>query len=520
MMKNPINIAITEVGLSLNELRAIYYEPVILEIHLTLKTAVEKSAAIVANAMSTGKAIYGVNTGFGALANVRIEPEKLLELQHNIICSHKAGVGAYLDEAICKLVLALKVMALSAGYSGVRWELVERLLMLFNAGYYPCLHGKGSVGASGDLAPLADLAGVLLGVGDAWFEGKVVPAEEVLKTLQWEAFKLGPKEGLSLINGTQVSTGLALAALFKTERLFGAAIVSGASAVEAAKGSHAPFCEAIQRIRQQKGQQQVAEWYRDLLINSEIHARYQGELKVQDPYCLRCQPVVMGACLDQMQHVAEILCLEANAVTDNPLVIPETNEVISGGNFHAEPIAFAADNLAIAIAEIASIAERRVALLMDRHFSGLPAFLVADSGLHSGLMIAHVTAAALVSENKSLSHPASVDSIPTSANQEDHVSMAAFGSRRLHDMLDNAAYVIGIELLATLRALSFLAPEKASTNLENILNPLRQLIQMDSNDHVLSPEIEALKQAVLEGKVAQILLESQQTPRFHDAPKY
>ncbi len=510
-----MKITLTQTPLSLKNLRSLYEEKEItLHIAPELKTAVEKSAAIIKEAIDEGKVIYGVDTGFGALANVHIEAEKLRELQRNIICSHKAGVGAYLDENISKLVLALKIMALSAGYSGVQWALVERLTALFNSGYYPCLHGKGSVGASGDLAPLADLAGVLLGEGDVWHQGKVLSAREVLNILQWTPYELGPKEGLSLINGTQVSTALALSALFKTERLFGAAIVSGTSAVEGAKGSHAPFCDSIQRLRRQTGQQQVAVWYRDLLTNSEIHARHQFSLKVQDPYCLRCQPVVMGACLDQMQHVAEVLCLEANAVTDNPLVIPETKEVISGGNFHAEPIAFAADGLALAIAEIASIAERRVALLMDIHFSGLPSFLSPSSGLHSGLMIAHVTAAAMVSENKSLSHPASVDSIPTSANQEDHVSMATYASRRLHDMLDNAAYVIGIELLATLRALSFLEPHKPGAKLENILNPLRSYIQKDNHDHVLTPEIEALKNAVLDGNVARVLLESQQKPEF------
>jgi histidine ammonia-lyase len=511
-------IVISEAGLSLQELRKLYYHTdVFLEVSSTLKTAVERSAEVVAEVMRQGKTVYGINTGFGSLANVRIEPEKLAELQLNIIRSHKAGVGPYLDENSCRLVLGIKIVGLSAGYSGIRWILVEKLLTLFNKGYYPCLHSKGSVGASGDLAPLSDLAGVLIGEGDAWFQGKIVSAKKVLQQLGWEHYALGPKEGLSLINGTQVSTGLALAALFKAERLIGSGIVSGALSVEAIKGSHNPFRTEIQQYRRQKGQQHVAVWYRDLLADSEIHASHQTCCtKVQDPYCLRCQPVVMGACLDQMQHVAEILCLEANAVTDNPLVIPETGEVISGGNFHAEPVAFAADNLAIAIAEIASMSERRVALLMDHHFSDLPPFLVANSGLHSGLMIAHVTAAALVSENKSLAHPASVDSIPTSANQEDHVSMATYAARRLHSMLENAAYVIGIELLATIRALEFQKPLKVGKKLANIVEVLKPLIQLDSSDHVLSPEMEALQQVVLNGKVAQILLAYQEKPVFED----
>lgn len=507
-------ITITESGLSLAQWRALYTSSVTLTVAPSLQVAVKKSAALVAETMRQGKTAYGINTGFGVLANTRIESEKLAELQLNIIRSHKAAVGPYLDEAICRFVLGMKIVSLSAGYSGVSWELVEKLLTLFNRGYSPALHSKGSVGASGDLAPLADLAGVLLGEGEAWFQGKLLAATEVLSQLHWKPYELGPKEGLSMINGTQVSTSLALAALFKAERLIGATLVSGALSVEAAKGSHAPFHPAIQRVRRHQGQQQVAAWYRDLLKGSELHASHQPCEKVQDPYSLRCQPVVMGAALDQLRHAAEVLCCEANAVTDNPLVFSETNEIISGGNFHAEPVAFAADNLAIAIAEIASMAERRVALLMDRHFSGLPPFLVSNSGLHSGLMIAHVTAAALVSENKNLAHPASVDSIPTSANQEDHVSMATYAARRLHEILENAAYVTAIELLASIRGLSFHLPCKTSEPLEKILTRLRPLIQLESSDHVLSPEIEALQRAVLQGEVATIVLKEDHTPEF------
>lgn len=508
------SIQITEAGLSLADLRTLYFEKPTLEISSSLKAAIEKSAKVVTQAMEEGRVVYGINTGFGALATTLIESDKLAELQLNIIRSHKAGVGKYLDENISRLILAIKIVGLSMGHSGVRWILVEKLLALYHAGYYPCMHAKGSVGASGDLAPLADLAGVLIGEGDAWHQGKIISAKEVLKQLSWDPYELGPKEGLSLINGTQVSTGLALAALFKAERLFGAAVVSGMLSLEAIKGSHSPFHPEIQRLRRQKGQQLVAGWYCDLLKESPLHASRTATAKVQDPYCMRCQPVVMGACLDQLQHAAEILCLEASGVTDNPFVIAETGEVISGGNFHAEPVAFAADNIALAVAEIASIAERRIALLMDIHFSGLPAFLVEKSGLHSGLMIAHVTAAAMVSENKSLAHPSSVDSIPTSANQEDHVSMATYGARRLHDMLENAGYVIGIELLASTRGLSFHLPCKTSPALEKILPRIRPLIQLDSSDHVLSPEIEALQQAALQGDVATIILEMESVPDF------
>ncbi|MDH4470471.1 MAG: histidine ammonia-lyase [Verrucomicrobiae bacterium] len=513
-MKN--SITLTESGLSLAELRTIYFEPTALHVASSLKIAIERSAAVVTQTMKEGKTVYGINTGFGALASTRIEPDKLAELQLNIIRSHKAGVGAYLDEKICKLVLALKIVGLSAGYSGVRWILVEKLLELFNRGFFPCLHAKGSVGSSGDLAPLADLAGVLIGEGDAWFEGNIISAQEVLKIIDWKPYVLGPKEGLSLINGTQVSTGLALAALFKTERLLGSTIVSGALAIEAIKGSISPFHPKIQELRRQQGQQQIATWSRELLGHSSISESHRDCGKVQDPYSMRCQAVVMGTCLDTMNYVASILQREANAITDNPIVIPETGEVISGGNFHAEPVAFAADHLALAIAEMTSIAERRIAMLMDRHFSGLPSFLVTNSGLHSGLMIAHVTAAAMVSENKSLSHPASVDSIPTSANQEDHVSMATSGARRLHEMLENAGYVTAIELLSTIRAVAFHLPLKTSERLEKIMKQLSPLIQLDSSDHVLSPEIEAMQQAVLGGRVATVVLEIDGKPNFHD----
>lgn len=508
------SIQITEAGLSLAELRTLYYEHPTLEVSSSFKVAIEKSAAVVTQAMQEGRVVYGINTGFGALANTLIPSDKLAELQFNIIRSHKAGVGKYLEENISRLILAIKIVGLSMGYSGVTWILVEKLLALYNAGYYPCMHAKGSVGASGDLAPLADLAGVLIGEGDAWFQGKIISAKDVLKQLGWTPYQLAPKEGLSLINGTQVSTGLALAALFKAEHLFGAAVVSGMLSLEAIKGSHSPCHPEIQRLRRQKGQQLVAGWYRDLLKESPLNASRTAASKVQDPYCMRCQPVVMGACLDQLQHAADILCLEASGVTDNPFVIAKTGDVISGGNFHAEPVAFAADNMALAIAEVASIAERRIALLMDIHFSGLPAFLVEKSGVHSGLMIAHVTAAAMVSENKSLAHPSSVDSIPTSANQEDHVSMATYGARRLHDMLENAGYVIGIELLAAVRGLSFHLPCKTSPALEKILPHLRSLIQLDSSDHVLSPEMEALQQAALQGKVATVILEMESIPFF------
>jgi len=389
--------------------------------------------------------------------------------------------------------MVLKAASLAQGYSGVRYRLIEYLLALYAADILPCIPAKGSVGASGDLAPLAHLAGVLMGEGEARVDGSVVDAGAALQAASLEPLALGPKEGLALLNGTQVSTALALAALFEAENLVAATVVAGAMSVDGLKGSTAPFDPRIHRLRRQPGQIAVATQYLALLADSEIRDSHRQCAKVQDPYSLRCQPQVMGAVLDSMHHAAAVLLREANAVTDNPLLFPKDMDVLSGGNFHAEPVAIAADILALAIAETGAISERRTAILVDPKMSGLPAFLVKDSGLHSGFMIAQVTAAALASENKTLAHPASVDSLPTSANQEDHVSMATFAARRLHEMVANSATVVGIELLAAAQAIEVHAPARTSPPLQAVVARIREFAPYYERDRRFSPDIEAAR---------------------------
>lgn len=452
-------------------------------------TAVDASAALVAAAAAGDAPVYGVNTGFGKLASTRIAKDQLAALQLNLIRSHAVGVGAPMSPEVVRLMLATKAGSLARGCSGVRGVVVQSLLDAFNAGFIPYVPAQGSVGASGDLAPLAHLTLALMGEGEALVKGQRVPAREELDRLGLAPLTLAAKEGLALINGTQASTALALHALLRFEGLFATALASGAMTLDAARGSDGPFDARIHAVRGQPGQIEVAGVYRDLLAGSAIRASHrEGDERVQDPYCLRCQPQVMGACLDQARHAAQVLVREANAVTDNPLVFDDA--MISGGNFHAEPVAFAADNLALAIAEVGAIAERRIAMLIDPGISRLPPFLTADAGLHSGFMIAHVTAAALASENKSLAHPASVDSLPTSANQEDHVSMATFAARRLHAMLDNTAHIVAIELLAAAQGIDFLRPLTSSAPVEALHARLRADCASMPADHYLAPDIE------------------------------
>ncbi|KQW41949.1 MULTISPECIES: histidine ammonia-lyase [unclassified Roseateles] len=450
---------------------------------------VDKSAALVAAAAAGDAPVYGVNTGFGKLASTRIAKDQLAQLQLNLIRSHAVGVGAPMSPEVVRLMLATKAASLARGFSGVRRAVVSALLDAFNAGFIPYVPCQGSVGASGDLAPLAHLTLALMGEGEALVAGQRVPARDELARLELQPLTLAAKEGLALINGTQASTALALHALLRFEGLFATALGSGAMTLDAARGSDGPFDDRIHQVRGQPGQIEVAGVYRELLAGSAIRASHrEGDERVQDPYCLRCQPQVMGACLDQARHAAQVLVREANAVTDNPLVFDDV--MLSGGNFHAEPVAFAADNLALAIAEVGAIAERRIAMLIDPGISRLPPFLTADAGLHSGFMIAHVTAAALASENKSLAHPASVDSLPTSANQEDHVSMATFAARRLHAMLDNTAHIIAIELLAAAQGIDFLRPLTSSAAVEALHVRLRAECASSPADHYLAPDIE------------------------------
>jgi histidine ammonia-lyase len=474
------------------------HEPV--ELAAGTRERLAAGAAAVARIVAEGKAVYGINTGFGKLAQTHIPADQLELLQRNLVLSHSVGVGAFLSDEVVRLTMLLKVASLARGYSGVRPELVDAILALLNARIYPCIPSKGSVGASGDLAPLAHMSATLMGWGKVRHAGIVMPAADGLRIAGLAPLTLAPKEGLALLNGTQVSTALALHGLFATENLFAAAVVAGALSVDAAMGSDGPFDARIHELRGHLGQIAVAETYRRLLHGSGIRASHlTGDDKVQDPYSLRCQPQVMGACLDVMDAASLTLLTEANGVTDNPLVIPETGESLSGGNFHAEPVAFAADQLALAIAEIGALSERRIALLIDASISGLPPFLTSASGVNSGFMIAHVTAAALASENKSLAHPASVDSLPTSANQEDHVSMATFAARRLGDMADNTAGIVAIELLAAAQGIDFRRPLKSSRALEEAHRIIRAVAPHLDGDRYLALDIEAVTPLVRDG---------------------
>lgn len=452
---------------------------------------IEASVQAVRDLVSQHAAVYGINTGFGKLAQTRIADDDLAQLQRNLVLSHSAGVGRPLGAPVVRLMLLLKAASLAHGLSGVRPEVITALLALLNADVLPVVPEKGSVGASGDLAPLAHLAGVLIGVGEAFVGGERLPAVQALARAGLAPLQLGPKEGLALLNGTQASTALAIHAVQRLRRVFDGAVAVGAMTVDAAKGSDTPFDDRIHAARGQRGQRVVAARYREWLAGSALRASHLNCDRVQDPYCLRCQPQVMGACLDQIEHAWGVLLLEANGVSDNPLVFADAMQALSGGNFHAEPVAFAADNLALAIAEIGALAERRTAMLMDPVLSGLPAFLIEHGGLNSGFMIAQVTSAALASENKSLAHPASVDSLPTSANQEDHVSMATFAARRLHAMLDNTAGIVAIEWLCAAQAIEFHRPMASSPAIEALHARLRTCVARLSVDRLMAPDIEA-----------------------------
>jgi histidine ammonia-lyase len=469
------------------------------------RSRIAASAALVDKIVSAGDAAYGINTGFGLLAQTRIPTQQLDLLQRNLLLSHAAGVGEPLPDAVVRLILALKVNALARGHSGISESLIGALLALLEHEVYPVIPAQGSVGASGDLAPLAHLSASLLGIGRVRVAGKILTAEEGLARAGLAPIKLGAKEGLALINGTQVSTALALAGLFGAEDVLAAGIVAGAMSVDALKASDAPFDDRIHQVRGQPGQIAVAAQYRRLIAGSAIRASHLDCSRVQDPYSFRCQPQVMGACLDLIRNCAATLTVEANAVTDNPLLFAEQGDVISGGNFHAEPVAFAADTLALAICEMGNLSERRIAVLVDPKMSGLPAFLVENSGLNSGFMIAQVTAAALVAENKAMAFPCSVDSIPTSANQEDHVSMATHAARRLGPMVDNAAAVVGIELLAASQGIDFHRPARSSAPLEGVHARIRGEVAHYASDRFFASDIEAAKGWVRSGRFAPLV---------------
>jgi len=486
--------------LTLDLLRSVWTNPVAVTLEPDARARIDAAADTVAGVIAEGRIVYGVNTGFGLLARTHIDAPRLAELQRALVLSHSAGTGPPLDDAVVRLTLLLKIASLARGYSGVRYEVIDALLKLLNAGVIPVVPSQGSVGASGDLAPLAHLAGVLIGEGEARVDGRTMPATDALTHAGIAPLRLAAKEGLALVNGTQVSTALSLAGLFAGERVFAAALVAGALSVDACLGSDTPFDERIQAVRGHRGQADAARVLRELLAGSAIRASHRDCPRVQDPYSLRCQPQVMGACLDQMRRAAEVLLIEADAVSDNPLVFPETREVLSGGNFHGEPVAFAADGLALALAEIGALSERRTALMMDANLSGLPSFLVRDGGVNSGFMIAQVTAAALASENKALAVPRSVDSLPTSANQEDHVSMATNAALRLAPMAGNTAAIVAIELLAAAQGVELRSPLATSAQLRAALRLIRSVAAFWDRDRAFAPDLARVRALVERGE--------------------
>lgn len=500
-----MSYVITDAGFTLCDLRNIWQLPVELSIDDHMLQGVIQSRQTIEQIANSGETVYGVNTGFGLLASVKIAKDELDTLQRNLVISHATGIGKPIDTDTTRLIMSLKAMSLSQGFSGIHPNTLQLLLDMISHEIYPLIPEKGSVGASGDLSPLAHLTAAMIGLGEVNFKGQVMPAMDALNQASLKPIVLGPKEGLALLNGTQVSCGLALKGLFLAENCFNAALLSGALSIDAAKGSLAPFDERIHMARGQKGQITVAKAIRTLLKDSEIVVSHEDCDRVQDPYCLRCQPQVMGAVLDSLHYVAEKLLIEANAATDNPLVFSHEGEVLSGGNFHAEPVAFVADFLGITLTDMANMSERRIAMLIDPVLSRLPAFLVPDSGVNSGFMIAHVTAAALASENKTLAHPASVDTIPTSANQEDHVSMATFAGRKLTDLSENSAVVIGIEMMAACQSIDFHDDLNTSKRLYSVYQKVREDVPFLDKDRLLSPDIVHMQNLVLSGELNQFV---------------
>ncbi len=487
---------------TLTDLARIYWQSESVVLDRSFDAGIERAAARIAAIAAGNEAVYGINTGFGKLASIKIDAADTATLQRNLILSHCCGVGQPLTENIVRLIMALKLISLGRGASGVRLELVRLIEGMLEKGVTPLIPEKGSVGASGDLAPLAHMAAVMMGEAEAFYRGERLPGGEALKRAGLKPVILAAKEGLALINGTQASTALALAGLFRAHRAAQAALITGALSTDAAMGSSAPFTEGIHTLRGHKGQIDTATALRNLLAGSVIRdSHLDGDERVQDPYCIRCQPQVDGACLDLLRMAGRTLEIEANAVTDNPLVLAD-DSVVSGGNFHAEPVAFAADQIAIAVCEIGAIAQRRIALLVDPALSyGLPAFLAKKPGLNSGLMIAEVTSAALMSENKQMSHPASVDSTPTSANQEDHVSMACHGARRLLQMTDNLFAIIGIEALTAAQGIDFRAPLNTSPELHKAIAVLRRVVATLDEDRFMAPDLAAASALVADGSL-------------------
>ena len=491
------SIVIQPGQLTLAQLRDVQRQHIPISLSPDAHDAIHQAEQVVLDVIAQDRTVYGINTGFGLLANTKIDVSELELLQRSIVLSHAAGIGNFMSEDVVRLLLLLKINSLSRGYSGIRLKVIEALITLYNKEIYPAIPEKGSVGASGDLAPLAHMSVVLLGEGEVIYQGTRISAEHALKIAGLEKIALAPKEGLALLNGTQASTAFSLKGLFCAENALNSSIAIGSLSVEAALGSRVPFDERIHQVRGHQAQTDVAAAYRALLKESAIGDSHEGCAKVQDPYSLRCQPQVMGACLQQMRFAAQTLVVEANGVSDNPLVFADSGDILSGGNFHAEMVAMTSDMLAIALSEIGALSERRMALLIDSHLSGLPPFLVDNGGVNSGFMIAQVTSAALASENKTLAHPASIDSLPTSANQEDHVSMATFAGRRLWDIFDNVAGILAIEWLAASQGLDFRTPLETSDKLKSVKALLRSKVPFYDKDRYFSPDIENAKKLIV-----------------------
>ncbi len=509
-------LLLTPGSTGLTELRHIYRQDLSADINVASKSRVDAAARIVAEAAQNDTPVYGINTGFGKLASTRIPAEHTTQLQRNLVLSHCCGVGAPLPRAVVRLIIVLKMLSLGRGASGVRWEIIERLQTMLRLDMIPLIPGQGSVGASGDLAPLAHLTAAMIGEGYVFFRDHKMPAAEALKAADLEPLELGPKEGLGMINGTQVSTALALAALFDAWNLAQTALVSGALTTDALMGSPRPFRPEIHALRGLPGQIDAARCLSTLLEDSIIRESHrEDDMRVQDPYSIRCQPQVMGACLDQFRQVAQMLEIEANAVTDNPIVVIEDGSILSGGNFHAEPVAFGADQCALAISEIGSIAQRRIATTVDpaQNF-GLPAFVSPDPGLNSGFMIAEVTAAALMAENKQRASPCSIDSTPTSASQEDHVSMACHAARRLGEMNHNLAHIIAIELMIAVQGIELRAPLETSPRLARVMQQVRSVVAPLEGDRYLADDIAAIKQLVMGRSIIKPLVEDGLLPQL------
>ncbi|MCP1200526.1 histidine ammonia-lyase [Notoacmeibacter sp. MSK16QG-6] len=491
---------------TLNQLAAIYLANASVEIDPACRSAVDKAAERVAEAADGDAAIYGVNTGFGKLASIRIGSKDTARLQRNLILSHCCGVGEATPAPVVRLMMALKLLSLGRGASGTRWETLARIEAMLAADILPVVPAQGSVGASGDLAPLAHMAAAMIGEGEVVHGGKIIAASEALAAAGLAPIVLGPKEGLALINGTQFSTAYALAGLFEAWTAARSSIVTGALSTDAIMGSTAPFEAEIHTLRGHRGQIDVAAILWLLMKGSSIRESHlEGDKRVQDPYCIRCQPQVTGAAVDLLRQAARTLEVEANAVTDNPLVLTAKGGIVSGGNFHAEPVAFAADQIALAVAEIGAISQRRVALMVDPTLSfDLPPFLASDPGLNSGYMIAEVTSAALMSENKHLANPCSTDSTPTSANQEDHVSMAAHGARRLMRMTTNLMQILGIELLCAAQGIECRTGFRSSEVLEAVIARLRRDCKRLEQDRYLACDLTLAANLIRTGEIAEV----------------